>query len=215
MARWASKPNYLLRLGWSHGDEEIIDMEQAIQWFDLDAVGRAPAKFDMDKLLNLNGHYLNEADDDRLLALVLPGMAEKAGVELTETAGERLKMGMILLKERAKTVPELIESGLFFTLKRPIALNDKATKLLDGGGVDMVKLARDRLAGLTDWSVALIEEEVRHAASEAEQKLGAITQPLRAALTGSNVSPGIFEVIQVLGQVETLGRLDDVLARRR
>ncbi len=205
--------NYLLRLGWSHGDDEIIDMEQAIQWFDLDGVGRASAKFDMDKLLSLNGHYLKAADDQRLIGLVLPGMAEILDGELAEMASERLKNGLILLKERTKTIQELIESGLFYVRKRPIPLNDKAMKLLDGGGRDMVKLAAGRFLGLADWSVASIEQEVRQAASEAEVKLGAIAQPLRAALTGSNVSPGIFEVIQVLGREETLGRLDDVLGR--
>jgi glutamyl-tRNA synthetase len=203
--------NYLLRLGWSHGDDEIISRAQAIEWFDLDAVGRAAARFDMDKLTALNAHYIREADNDRLVALVAPGIEEKLGTTLDETAKARLAAGLEGLKPRAKTIPELVENSLFYVSPRPIPVNDKAAKLLTPEGTALLAKLKDRLAGLANWQEDAVEGELR-ALSEAEDvKLGQIAQPLRAALSGSNASPGIFEVAVVLGREETLGRIDDVL----
>ncbi|MDE0537587.1 MAG: glutamate--tRNA ligase [Rhodospirillales bacterium] len=204
--------NYLLRLGWSHGDKEIIDRGQAIEWFDVKDVGKAAARFDMDKLTSLNGHYIREAEDDRLVELILPGLENELGETVGEAARQRLLNGMSGLKERAKNTLELIENSLFYVRKRPLSLTPKAAKILDAEGCGMIEHIRPNLAQLEDWSREGIETAAREVAEAADAKLGAVAQPLRAALTGSNVSPGIFEVMEVLGQDETLGRLDDALA---
>jgi glutamyl-tRNA synthetase len=206
--------NYLLRLGWSHGDEEIIPTEKAIEWFDLDAVGRSAARFDFTKLANLNGHYIRETGNDRLVALVVPRIETLVGGAIDPTGLERLSRGMAGLKQRAKTLVELAEMAAFYVRGRPIALADAAAKLLDPA-------ARARLAALLpaldragDWTAAALEAVVREAAEAAGDKLGALAQPLRAGLTGTTTSPPIFEVMQVLGREETLGRLADVVSTK-
>ena len=204
--------NYLLRLGWSHGDDEIINRDKAIEWFDVKDVGKAAARFDMDKLTSLNGHYIREAEDERLVELILPGLENELGETVGEAARQRLLNGMSGLKERAKNTLELIENALFYVRERPLSLNPKAAKILDAEGRGMIEHIRPHLALLEDWSREGIETAAREVAEAADAKLGAVAQPLRAALTGSNVSPGIFEVMEVLGQDETLGRLDDALA---
>jgi glutamyl-tRNA synthetase len=206
--------NYLLRLGWSHGDEEIIPTEKAIEWFDLDAVGRSAARFDFTKLANLNGHYIRETGNDRLVALVVPRIETLVGGAIDPTGLERLSRGMAGLKQRAKTLVELAEMAAFYVRGRPITLADAAAKLLDPA-------ARARLAALLpaldragDWTAAALEAVVREAAEAAGDKLGALAQPLRAGLTGTTTSPPIFEVMQVLGREETLGRLADVVSTK-
>jgi glutamyl-tRNA synthetase len=199
--------NYLLRLGWAHGDEEIISSEQAIAWFDLDAVGRSPARFDFAKLDSLNAHYLRQAADERLVDLVCARYPD--AVDATGKA--RLAAGMPGLKPRVKTINELAENARFYVAKRPLDLNAKAAKLLSGDAPALLTRLHARLAALPDWSEAEIEATVRAQAESEDLKLGAIAQPLRAALTGSNASPGIFEVAAQLGRAETLGRIEDRL----
>lgn len=204
--------NYLLRLGWGHGDEEIISTEQAIAWFDLPAVGRSASRFDFQKLEHLNAHYLREAEDARLVDLVVARYEEEIG----ETDRQRLLAGMAGLKPRARTLVELAELAHFYVAQRPLSYNAKAEKLLGAEGAsELLSALRDHLAGLPDWSEAAIEEAVRAQAEAQAVKLGAVAQPLRAALAGSNVSPGIFEVAAVLGREETLGRIDDAIAASR
>ena len=197
--------NYLLRLGWSHGDEEIISTQQAIEWFELDAVGRSPARFDLQRLTTLNGHYLRLADDDRLTALVI----ERLGA-VEPLSAARIRAGMPGLKDRAKTLVELAESAAFYLKTRPLALDDKAAKLLDEATrAELAGFAR-RLAETSPWTREALEEAARQYAEAQGQKLGKVAQPLRAALTGSSVSPPIFEVMEVLGKEESLGRIGDV-----
>ncbi|MCB2102286.1 MAG: glutamate--tRNA ligase [Rhodobacterales bacterium] len=201
--------NYLLRLGWSHGDDEIITIEQAIQWFDLAAVNKGAARFDMDKLTSLNGHYIRHADDGRLADLVLARMDAPGPV-----VAERVRRAIPHLKERAKTIVELTESAQFLSNGRPLALAPKAAQLLDDDGRAVLRGLRDPLTGVTDWTVPSLEAAVRSFADGAGLKLGKVAQPLRAALTGTTVSPGIFDVLDVLGSEEALGRIDDALAQR-
>jgi glutamyl-tRNA synthetase len=201
--------NYLLRLGWSHGDEEIISTEKAIEWFDLDAVGRSAARFDFTKLANLNGHYIREADDARLAGLVKPQMEKALGQPLDATALDRLKRGLPGLKPRAKTLVELAEIGLFYVRPRPIALGEQAQKLLAGEGRNRLNLLIPVFEKLTEWNAATLEAAVRDTAGAANVKLGDLAQPLRAALVGGPTSPPIFEVLAVLGREESLGRLAD------
>jgi glutamyl-tRNA synthetase len=201
--------NYLLRLGWGHGDDEIISAAQAIEWFDLSGIGRAPSRFDFAKLDNLNGHYLRQADDARLVGLA----AERLEAELGPIGAEgrrRLLDGMSGLKARAKTVAELAASARFYVRARPLPLDEAAQKLLSRDGRAALATLAPRLAE-TAWSAPALEAEVRAAAEGRGVKLGALAQPLRAALAGSNVSPPIFEVMAVLGREETLGRIEDAL----
>jgi glutamyl-tRNA synthetase len=201
--------NYLLRLGWGHGDEEIISTEQAIAWFDLDAVGRAPARFDFAKLDNLNGHYIRLAADGRLATLVGERLGKKAGRTLTEADRDRLSRAMSELKLRPKTLADLAANAHFFVAQRPIPLDDRAASLLTA---DARRLLGELLPALdqTDWRSSPLEQRVRDFADEKGIKLGAVAQPLRAALTGSAASPGIFWVMEVLGRDESRERIADV-----
>lgn len=195
--------NYLLRLGWGHGDDEVFSTEQAIEWFDFDGIGRSPARFDFAKLDHLNGHYLREADDARLADLV------SARLGGTDDAGHALLVrAMPGLKARAKTIKELAENASFYLAERPLPLNEKAEKLLADGKGTLGKLYPE-LEAVEDWRDETLENLVRDFAERQELKLGAVAQPLRAALSGSNQSPGIFEVMAILGREESLARIKD------
>lgn len=201
--------NYLLRLGWSHGDEEIIDTDQAVAWFDLDAVGRSAARFDFAKLTNLNGHYLRRADDHRLADLVAPRLEGAIGRALTEEERGRLIAGMGGLKERAKTLVELAEGAAIYVGHGPARLDEKAATLLTDEARSYIAEIAERLAAVADWRKEHLEELTRRYSEERGIKLGKIAQPLRAAVTGMSVSPPIFEVMEVLGRSETLVRIND------
>ena len=205
--------NYLLRLGWSHGDDEIISTEDAIRWFDLDAIGRAPARFDFAKLGNLNGHYIRQADNERLVTLVAAELEKMLGRKLDQVDRDRLHRAMPELKLRPKTLVELAQNARFLVAERPLIADAKAMKLLTSE-------ARQRLGALMpvlsncEWRAETLEEAVRAFATENGLQLGAIAQPLRAALTGSAASPGIFFVMEVLGPDEALARIGDAASGR-
>ena len=201
--------NYLLRLGWSHGDEETIGTEQAIKWFGLEAIGRSPARFDFAKLENLNGHYIREADDARLVELILPRVAETLGLEIDAKSRGILLAGMDGLKQRAKTLLELADSALFYIQAPTYPLTvEKAAKLLAGDGAEMVREVAGKFSELDKWEASALEDVVRAYAESKELGLGKVAQPLRAALTGSNVSPCVFEIMEVLGREQSLARLN-------
>jgi glutamyl-tRNA synthetase len=200
--------NYLLRLGWGHGDEEIIDTARAIALFDLDGVGRSPSRFDFMKLNNLNGHYLRLADNERLAGLIRPRIEKRLGQALAPETEARLRAGMDGLKARAETLEQLADNAMFYVRPRPIPMEDKAAKLLTAEARAHLKTLLPLLAA-GDWSLAGLEATVRDYANGHGVKLGQIAQPLRAALTGSLASPGIFEVMVVLGRAETLARIED------
>ncbi|MBX3538680.1 MAG: glutamate--tRNA ligase [Chelatococcus sp.] len=208
--------NYLVRLGWSHGDQEIFSTEEMIAAFDLGSIGRSPARFDFAKLENLNGHYMRSADDEmlvRALEDILPelGPARGLGPTLPASLREKLLAAMPGLKERAKTLVELLDSASFLYASRPLACDDKATALLNTEGRDRLALVLPALEGINDWSNETTEAAVRATATEAGLKLGQLAQPLRAALTGRGTSPGLFDVMTVLGRDESLGRIRDQL----
>ncbi len=200
--------NYLLRLGWGHGDDEIIGDADAIAWFDLDGVGKAAARFDMAKLTSLNAHWLRQADDARLVDLVV----DRLGQTVDEEGRRRLLAGMAGLKERARTLLDLADGAAFYVRPRPVSLDDKARKQLAGDGAAALAEARARLVALEPWSREALEADARALADDSGRKLGKVAQPLRAALTGSATSPPVFEVMEILGRAESLGRLDDALA---
>jgi glutamyl-tRNA synthetase len=206
--------NYLVRLGWSHGDQEIFSTEEMIKEFDLPAIGRSAARFDFAKLENLNGHYIRNADDKALLASFedvlqfVPGGAEIRS-KLNDTTRAQLLAAMPGLKERAKTLIELIDSAQFIFAERPLALEPKAAAVLTPETRQLIGKLRAALEPVTPWAAATTEAAMRSFAEQNNLKLGAIAQPLRVALTGRTTSPGIFDVLAVLGRQTCLERLQD------
>jgi len=209
----AAMRNYLARLGWSHGDDEIFSTEQLVRWFDLDHVGRSPARFDFAKLENLNGHYLRATPDDQLIAALVEFLPHVPGgaimlARLDADALARLERLMPGLKERAKTLVELMESARFLVAGRPLAMDDKAQAILAGEGRQALKALLPVLEQ-AEWSAPALEAAVKSFAEARGLKLGKLAQPLRAALTGSSTSPGIFDVLAALGRQESLSRIAD------
>ncbi len=197
--------NYLLRLGWGHGDDEIISREQAIAWFELSGVGKSPSRFDLKKLENLNGHYIRATDDDRLADLV----AARIGFELSESQRDLLRRSMAALKPRAANLLELADGAAFLFRTRPLELDDGAQALLEGDARALLAQLHAALDGVESWDTEALEAAVRTVAEDAGVKLGAAAQPLRAALTGRRTSPGIFDVLALLGREESLARIAD------
>jgi len=197
--------NYLLRLGWSHGDDEIIARSQAVEWFGLEGIGRSAARFDMERLTSLNGHYLRQCADARLVELVCATYDQAPG----DAALSRLLRGMAGLKERAKTVLDLAQSAEIYVKQRPLAISPKAAKLLTGDAPALLGRLHGVLAALETWEAEVLDRAARGFAEAEGVKLGAVAQPLRAGLTGSHASPGIFDVMVVLGRDETLARMAD------
>ncbi len=210
----AALRNYLVRLGWSHGDQEFFSTEEMIAAFDLAQVGRSPARFDFAKLENMNGHYIRSAADETLTDLLidtLPHLPENSAFPQKIDAAMRQKLlaAMPGLKERAKTLIELRDGAQFLFAQRPLPLDAAASGILDASARQHLAELLPRLTTLAAWSSAATEEAVRKYAEEKHLKLGQVAQPLRAALTGRATSPGIFDVFGVLGRDESLGRLAD------
>ncbi|WP_333794669.1 glutamate--tRNA ligase [Hyphomicrobium sp.] len=239
--------NYLVRLGWSHGDDEIIATDDLIRWFDIDAINKSPARFDFKKLDDLNGHYLRRTADPELLKAIqdlLPhldfaalrslaldpkepprsdvALAHEVGKQVPSLASgadlaqrfeehgwDKLAAALPALKERAKTLAELIGQALFLVAERPLKLDDKAQKLLDGDGKATLAALLPRLEASQDWTATALETLVRGYAEETGTKLGKVAQPLRSALTGRTVSPPVFDVMAVLGREEALARVGE------
>jgi glutamyl-tRNA synthetase len=203
--------NYLLRLGWAHGNDEIISREQAIEWFNLEGIGKSASRFDFTKLENLNGHYIREADDERLLNLIMPLLKKKHAEYNMPLATARLLAAMHGLKQRAKTINELADNATFYILPRPIPINDKAKALLNDDGKGILRALLALYEKTNDWSEQNTQAIAKEYADKSNLKLGVVAQPLRAALSGSNISPSVFEVMSVLGNEESLARIRDVL----
>jgi glutamyl-tRNA synthetase len=210
----AALRNYLVRLGWSHGDQEIFSAEEMIKAFDLSGVGRSAARFDFAKLENLNGHYIRHADDQSLVTMfegVLDYVPNGATVKpkLNDVTRAQLLAAMPSLKERAKTLIELIDGAHFIFADRPLAIEPKAQALLTSETRQLIGRLRDALETVDQWNAQTTEAAMRAFAEANGLKLGAVAQPLRVALTGRTTSPGIFEVLAVLGRQECLARLAD------
>jgi glutamyl-tRNA synthetase len=213
----AALRNYLVRLGWSHGDQEIFSTEEMIAAFDLSQIGRGPARFDFAKLESLNGHYIRRTEDAELMAAlesVLPHIAggNALAAKLSSETRGKLLAAMPGLKERAKTLIDLIEGAQFLFAERPLQPDDRAATLLTPEARIFLRDLFEQFATVEPWTAATTEAAVRSFAERAGVKLGAIAQPLRAALTGRATSPGIFDVLAVLGKDETLARIQDQAA---
>ena len=208
--------NYLVRLGWSHGDDEIMSLDDMISWFDFDGIGRGAARFDFAKLESVNAHYLRQQSDDALyetLEAALPHLSDGAAfaAKLADH-GAAVQAALPLLKERAKTLNDLVAGAHFIVAERPLTLDAAATALLDTDARKLLAALLPTLEALTDWSVAATEAAVKAFAVAHDLKLGKAAQPLRAALTGRTASPGIFEVLIILGRAESLARIADQAA---
>ncbi|MDA9769538.1 glutamate--tRNA ligase [Emcibacteraceae bacterium] len=202
--------NYLLRLGWAHGDEEVISETQAIEWFDLDGVGRSPSRFDFTKLENLNGIYMREtANDDTLAIGCLPFLEEKLDKSISEQEIGVLKNAIGELKNRAKNLIDLADSAKFLFAKRPLDVIPKAAKALNDDSKVILKKIHDDLNTVESWNRDALQTAIEEFVEREEVGFGKVAQPLRAALTGSNVSPGISEVLDWLGKDESLFRIKD------
>jgi glutamyl-tRNA synthetase len=210
----AALRNYLVRLGWSHGDDEIMSTDQMIEWFELDAIGRSAARFDFAKLENLNGHYLRNTPDAEIVArlkALIPELPDGASLlaRIGEDGWQKLERAMPGLKERATTLVELIDNAEFLFAKRPLDIDELAQKLLDRSARETLAALLPVLSKVDPWTHDSIEKSVKVFAEQTGRKLGKVAQPLRAALTGRSISPGIFDVIEVLGREETLARIAD------
>jgi glutamyl-tRNA synthetase len=206
--------NYLLRLGWGHGDEEIIARDDAVHWFGLDHVGRSPSRFDVKKLENLNGHYLRQSEPRRLASLIDHRIEGTLGRGLDAADIDRLARAMPVLTPRAKDLNELAEGALFLFKARPLDMDDKAVALLEGGARDLLALVHLALSAVEDWNAEATERAVREVSEAKGVKLGQVAQPLRAALTGRATSPGIFDVLALLGRDESLARIADQMSQK-
>jgi glutamyl-tRNA synthetase len=210
----AALRNYLARLGWSHGDDEIFSTEQLISWFDLDGIGKSAARFDFAKLENLNGHYIRHTPDTQLLEAFLAFLPHVDGgkdmlARMDDTMRAKLLKALPGLKERAKTLVELKASAAYLFAARPLPIDDKARALLNHEGRTALAGVLDVLRGAADWTAPSLEASVKAYADATGVKLGKIAQPLRAALTGTSTSPGIFDVLEVLGRDESLARISE------
>jgi glutamyl-tRNA synthetase len=205
--------NYLARLGWSHGDDEFFTTAQALDWFDIADVNKAAARFDFAKLEDLNGRHMREMDDAALVAELVAYRSFLAEPDMDSATQARLTHAMPGLKVRAKTLRELLDSAYYIFAARPLDLDAKAARILDEGGRDILAKLTPQLRDASAWCNAALEDHVRTFASENALKLGAVAQPLRAALTGRGTSPGVFDVMETLGAEECLARLEDQARR--
>ncbi|WP_413988078.1 glutamate--tRNA ligase [Labrys okinawensis] len=216
----AAMRNYLVRLSWSHGDQEVFSTEEMIKYFDTNAIGKSAARFDFKKLENLNGLYMRSSSDEELMAAIdqlLPHIPEGPALAAALAAGNGSKRIQLLaamsgLKERAKTLIELLDGANFLFVSRPLPLDDKAKAVLSDEARATIAALVPRLETVTAWGAVATEAVVRAMAEETGAKLGTLAQPLRAALTGRTTSPPVFDVLAVLGREESLVRLKDQAA---
>ena len=196
--------NYLLRLGWSHGDDEFITDAQAKEWFNLEHIGKSPARFDFAKLENVNAHYMKLVENNRLIELARPFYKSRHNVELDDLAVTRILAGIDELKSRAKTLLQFTDESVFYAKTLPLVYDEKAKALLDA---KILNAIADKLAALEPFNAETIQNTCKQIADETGGKLGQIAMPFRAALTGTTVSPSIFHAAEILGRDETLARL--------
>ncbi len=201
--------NYLLRLGWSHGDDEIIPTQKAIEWFNLDSIGKSAANFDFAKLENLNSHYIEQADGERLINLCAEFYKDRHDVVLNDDQKSQVLAIQDELKSRAKTLLQFTDESAFFGFSTPFNFDEKAESALYDAGTNVLEAIRDSIANLDDFSTENVQGLCKNtAAIHADGKMGKIAMPLRAALTGTTVSPSVFHVAEILGKKACLERLE-------
>ncbi|MGE0849097.1 MAG: glutamate--tRNA ligase [Hyphomicrobiaceae bacterium] len=209
--------NYLARLGWSHGDDELFSTEQMVEWFDVDDINKSPGRLDFAKLADVNSHYVRQASDSELISRLKDFLPEAEGgpeilASIERVGWDRLTKALPTLKERAKTLKDLVDGAGYLLGMRPLALDDKAAKALDSDARAVLAKLLPHLEAASDWQAPALEATVRAFADGSGLKLGKVAQPLRAALTGRTVSPPVFDVMSVLGRDEALARVRDQAA---
>jgi glutamyl-tRNA synthetase len=209
--------NYLVRLGWSHGDDEIMSTDDMIRWFDIDGINKAPSRFDFAKLDNTNAHYMRAMNDDALLDTLIDALPFLPGgpefqAKLNVACRARMFAAMPFLKDRAKTLIDLMDRGSFIVAERPLTLDAAAKVLVTSEARAILARLLPVLSALDDWTVETTEAAVKAFAEQENLKLGSVAQPLRAALTGRTASPGIFDLLAILGRDESLARISDLAA---
>ncbi len=203
--------NYLLRLGWSHGDDEIIPREKAIEWFNLEHIGRGPAKFDFAKLESINAHYIKESSAEALIRQSREFYKKRHGLELSDLAVKRITAGIDELKSRAKTLLQFVDESAFYAKSVPLAYDDKAKEALQGAA-PILEALKEKFIALNQFTADGIQTSCKDVAAVlADGKLGKVAMPLRGALTGTTVSPSVFHAAEILGLDETLARIDAAL----
>ncbi len=212
----AALRNYLVRLGWSHGDDELMSIEDMISWFDINDINKGAARFDLKKLDAINGHYIRMSNDQDLFDAALNILPEiEGGLQIMKSLDEKRRVQFLKaipnLKERSKTLCELIDNASFIFTQRPLLLDEKAQTLLDKNGLAILKDIYLALKTCSHWDVKSLDETLRYYTERQNLKFGAVAQPLRAALTGRSTSPGVFDVLVLLGQDESLNRINDQL----
>ncbi|HOO82519.1 MAG TPA: glutamate--tRNA ligase [Alphaproteobacteria bacterium] len=206
--------NYLLRLGWSHGDDEIISDTQALEWFNLDHIGKAAARFDFDKLESLNAHYINESDPQRLIELCMPFYKQRHNIDPDAQAQMRIMQSADELKSRAKTLLQFTDESAFYAKTAPFDYDEKAGALLGQDNLDVLQALKTTLESLSDFTSENIQSAIKTIAADLrESKMGKVAMPLRAALTGTTVSPSIFHATEILGKTETCARIQNAIDR--
>ncbi len=201
--------NYLMRLGWGHGDEEIIPTQKAIELFDLKGIGRAPAKFDTAKLESINAHYIHELPAEKLWQLALPFFKSRHNIEPSKQAQSWIITHADELKSRSKTLLQFTDEALFYTKSVPLPYDEKAIAVLDQDGVETLQALQTALSDLEDWNETTLQDACKNVAANLhDSKLGKVAMPLRAALTGTTVSPSVFKAAQIMGKEETLTRIN-------
>lgn len=202
--------NYLLRLGWSHGDEEIIPTDQAIEWFDIEHIGKSPARFDFAKLDSINHHYIKTTDNDRLMEHALPFYEQRHNIIPDKDARDKIMACMDEFKDRAKTLLQLVDESVFFAKDIPYEFDEQASKTLSAEDAkNILQILKNELINLKDFTEENIQAKCKQVAKDhVEGKMGKVGMPLRAALTGSTASPSIFKIASVLGREQTCQRLD-------
>lgn len=203
--------NYLLRLGWAHGDTELVNRDEAVKLFGLNGVGRSPGRFDLKKLESVNAHYIKQADNRRLVGLVAPRIEVLAGRSLTDSDHSLLLRSMDELKPRARNLNELAGSALFLVRSRPLPIDEAAAKLLDGAGLGLLADVKAALVATPSWDREALEAAAKGVAEQAGLGLGKVAGPLRAALTGQGSSPSVFAIMAALGREDSLARIEDAL----
>lgn len=206
--------NYLARLGWSHGDDEIMSIQEMISWFDVTDINKGASRFDIQKLEALNGHYIRNANNERLITAIENFLPHIDGGDAIKKAllhdnRARLITAMPGLKERAKTIVQLIKNAHYIYAERPLTFDGKAKSILDENARKLLTNAHNTLENLSEWSIDNLDQTVRAFAEEHGLKLGKVAQPIRSALTGQSSSPGVFDVLYTLGKEESLARIAD------
>jgi len=202
--------NYLLRLGWSHGDDEIISSQQAVEWFNLESLGKSPSRFDFTKLDNINSHYIRESDNESLVELIVPRLEKIIARDVDNIAKGWLKEGMQTIKQRVKSLNELVDLSVFYVSGVPVEFTPKASKALKGDAPLVLKDLIEYLSDIDEWIAANLDSLIRKFAEQKQIGLGKVMMPLRAAITGSHVSPDMFEVMEIIGKDEVAKRVKAV-----